>query len=49
MEFFNKIWLKVGEHECIYIFKINLKKKLFCLKLAAKTSFVTLCNNANLC
>ena len=48
MEFFNEIWLKVGEHEYIYIFEIKFEKK-FCLKMAAKTSFVTLCNNANLC
>ena len=27
MEFFNEIWLKVGEHEYIYIFEIKLKKK----------------------
>ena len=25
-EFFNEIWLKVGEHEYIYITKITLKK-----------------------
>ena len=48
MEFFNEIWLKVGEHEYIYIFEIKVKK-LFCLKMAAKTRFVTLCNNADLC
>ena len=45
-EFFNKIWLKVEEHEYIYIFE---KNKIFCLKMAAKTSFVILCNNAHLC
>ena len=49
MEFFNEIWLKVGEHEYIYIFEIQFGKKIFCLKMAAKTSFVTLRNNANLC
>ena len=48
-EFFNKIWLKVKEHEYIYIFEIKFEKKLFCLKMAAKTSFVTLHNNAQLC
>ena len=35
-EFFNKIWLKVREHEYIYIFEIKLekkKKKLFCFKM----------------
>ena len=26
MEFFNKIWLKVGEYECIYIFEIKFEK-----------------------
>ena len=25
-EFFNEIWLKVGEHEYIYIFEINFQK-----------------------
>ena len=49
MEFFNEIWLQVGEQEYIYIFEIKFEKKLFCLKMAAKTSFVTLRNNANLC
>ena len=47
MNFFNKIWLKVGEYEHIYIFEIKFGKKLFCFKMAAKTSFVTLRNNAN--
>ena len=27
MEFFNEIWLKVGEHEFIYIFEIKFEKK----------------------
>ena len=49
MEFFNEIWLKVGEHEYVYIFQIKFENKLFCFKMVAKTSFVTLCNNANLC
>ena len=44
-----KIWLKVRKYEYINIFKIKFEKKIFCLKMAAKTSFVTLCNNANLC
>ena len=49
MEFFNEIWLKVEEHEYIYIFEIQFeRKKKICLKMADKTSFVTLCNNANL-
>ena len=47
MEFFNEIWLKVVEHGYIYIFEIKFKNKLFCLKIATKTSFVTLRNNAN--
>ena len=29
MEFFNEIWLKVGEHEHIYIFEIKFEKKCF--------------------
>ena len=27
MEFFNKMWHKVGEHKYIYIFEINFEKK----------------------
>ena len=27
MNFFNEIWLKLGEHEKIYITEITLKKK----------------------
>ena len=49
MEFFNEIWLKVGKHEYIYISQIKFEKKIFCSKMVAKTSFVTLLNNANLC
>ena len=48
MEFFNEIWLKVGEYEYSYSFEIKFeKKKKICLKMAAKTSFVTLlcCKN----
>ena len=48
MDFYNEIWFKVGEHEYIYIFEIKVEKKI-CLKMVTKTSFVTLCNNANLC
>ena len=48
MKFFNEIWLKVGEHGYIYIFEIKFEK-IFCSEMAAKTSFVTLRNNANLC
>ena len=47
MEFFNEILLKVGEHEYIYIFEIKFEKKKFCLRMAAKISFVTPRNNAN--
>ena len=39
MQFFNEIRLKVGEHEYINIFEIKFEKKIFCLKMAAKTSF----------
>ena len=28
MEFFNEIWLKVGEPEYIYIFEIKFKKNI---------------------
>ena len=48
-EFFNQIWRKVEEHEYIYILEIIFKKKLFCLKMAAKASFVILRDNAHLC
>ena len=48
-EFFNEIWLKVGEHEYIYITEITFEKKLFRFKMAAKTIFLILHNNANLC
>ena len=30
-------------------YKTNIQTKLFCLKMTAKTSFVTLRNTANLC
>ena len=49
MKFFNEIWLKVGKHEYTYIFEIKFEKKKFCVKMAAKTNFVTLHKNANLC
>ena len=48
-EFFNKIWLKVEEHKYINIFEIKFETKLFCLKMVAKTSFMTLGNNAHFC
>ena len=48
MELFNEIWLRVREHEYINIFEIKFEK-IFCLEMMAKTSFVTLRNNANLC
>ena len=28
MEFFNEIWLKVGEHEYIYTFEIKFEKSI---------------------
>ena len=37
--FFNEMWLKVGEHEKIYISEIKFRKKLFHFKMAAKTIF----------
>ena len=43
------MWLKEGEREYIYITEITLKKKLFRFKMAAKTIFLILHNNANLC
>ena len=49
MEFSNEIPLKVGEHEYTNICEIKFEKKIFRLEMAAKTSFVTLRNNANLC
>ena len=50
MKFYNEIWLKVGKHEYIYIFEIKFEEKeIFCLKMVAKTSFVILHNNVNLC
>ena len=43
MEFFNEIWLTVGKHEYIHIFETKFeKKKKIKLKMAAKTSFVTI-------
>ena len=47
-EFLNKFWLKVEEHENGYIFEIKLEKNIL-FKMAAKTSFVRLRNNAHLC
>ena len=38
-EFFNEIWLKVREHEYIYITEITFFKKKFRFKMAAKTIF----------
>ena len=37
IEFFNEIWLKVGEREYIYITEIFFFKRLFRFKMAAKT------------
>ena len=41
-EFFNEIWLKVGEHEYIYITEITFLKNY-------SVFFLILRNNANLC
>ena len=38
-EFFNEIWLEVGEHEYIYITEITLKKKYSVLKWWPKQFF----------
>ena len=38
-EFFNEIWLKVGEQEYIYIIEITFEKKLFVLKWRPKHFF----------
>ena len=38
-ELFKEIWLKVEEHENIYITEITLKKKIFRFKMPAKTIF----------
>ena len=47
-EFFNEIWLKVGEHEYIYITEITFLKNYSILKWRPK-QFLILRNNANLC
>ena len=49
MDFFDEIWLKVGEHEYIYIFEIKFEKKNIPFKNGGQTSSVILHNNANLC
>ena len=41
---FNEIWLRVGEHEYIYITEI-----IFFFKLFGLNNFLILRNNANLC
>ena len=48
MEFFNEIWLKVGEHEKIYITEITLKKNIP-FQNGSQNNFLILRNNANLC
>ena len=48
-EVFNKIWLKIEEHEYIYNFELKFEKKSILFKNGGQTSFVTMCNNANLC
>ena len=40
MEFFNEIWLKVGEHEYIYTFEIKFeKKKIILFKNGGQNKF----------
>ena len=39
MEFFNEIWLKIGEHKYIYIFEIKFEKKILCLKNGGQNNF----------
>ena len=48
-EFFDETWLKLKEHEYLNNFLNKIWKKKICLKMAAKTSFVTLRNNARIC
>ena len=38
MEFFNEIWLKVGDHEYIYIFEIEYEK-IILFKNGGKNKF----------
>ena len=38
MEFFNEIWLKVGEHEYVYIFEIKFETN-YCLKNGDQNKF----------
>ena len=44
-EFFNKMWLKVAEHEYINIFEIKFEKK----NLFKNGGQNKVCDNANLC
>ena len=46
-EFLNKIWLKVEEHEQIYIFEIKFLEKYIQFENGGQNK--TLCNNAHLC
>ena len=39
MNFSIEIWLKVGEHEYIYITEVTFYQKLFRFKMATKTFF----------
>ena len=39
MEFFNEMWLKVGEHEYIYIFEIKFEKKSILFKNGGQKKF----------
>ena len=38
-EFLNEIWLKVEEHEYIYIFEIKFEKKIILFKNGGKHKF----------
>ena len=39
MEFFNEIWLTVGEHEYIHIFEIKFEKKNTLFKNGGQNKF----------
>ena len=39
MEFFNKIWLKVEEHEYINTFKIKFEKKVILFRNGGQNKF----------
>ena len=47
-EFFHEIWLKVGEHQYIYITETTFKK-IIPFENGGQNIFLILCNNVNLC